>query len=133
MRYLTRILLVLILLVPILWVWPQRGITVKFSPNRNWLRPAVVRVERQINLDFMTATSAPLPPQEFSVEWNGWLRTDRDGQYTFHLRSDDGSTRELDRHLVVDAGGVLFPTRGNATIAMTRGLHQIRLRFVQTD
>jgi hypothetical protein len=92
-----------------------------------------VRVERQINLDFMTAASAPLPQQEFSVEWSGWLRTDRDGQYTFDLRSDDGSTLELDGHLVVDAGGVLFPTRQTATIAMTRGLHQIRLRFVQTD
>ena len=133
MRYLTRILLVPILLVPILWVWPQRGITVKFSPNRNWLRPAVVRVERQINLDFMTAASASLPQQEFSVEWSGWLRTDRDGQYAFNLRSDDGSTLELDGHLVVDAGGVLFPTSRTATIAMTRGLHQIRLRFVQTD
>ncbi|PYQ83668.1 MAG: hypothetical protein DMG03_12840 [Acidobacteria bacterium] len=131
MRYLTRILLVPILLVPILWVWPQRGITVKFSSNRNWLRPAVVRVERRINLDFMTAASASLPQQEFSVEWSGWLRTDRDGQYAFNLRSDDGSTLELDGHLVVDAGGVLFPTRRTATIAMTRGLHQIRLRFVQ--
>ena len=133
MRHLTRILLVLILLVPILWVWPQRGITAKFHPNRYWLRPAVVRVERQINLDFMTAASAPLPQQEFSVEWSGWLRTDRDGQYAFDLRSDDGSTLELDGHLVVDAGGVSFPTSRTATIAMTRGLHQIRLRFVQTD
>jgi hypothetical protein len=132
-RYLTRILLVLILLVPLLWVWPQRGITVKFHPNRDWIAPALVRVERQINLDFMTAASAPLPQQNFSVEWSGWLRTDRDGQYAFDLRSDDGSTLELDGHLVVDAGGVLFPTRRTATIAMTRGLHQIRLRFVQTD
>ena len=133
MRYLTRILLVPILLVPILWVWPQRGITVKFSSNRNWLRPAVVRVERRINLDFMTAASASLPQQEFSVEWSGWLRTDRDGQYAFNLRSDDGSTLELDGHIVVDAGGVAFPTTRAATIAMIRGLHQIRLRFVQTD
>ena len=133
MRYLTRILLVPILLVPILWVWPQRGITVKFSPNRNWLRPVVVRVERRINLDFMTAASASLPQQEFSVEWSGWLRTDRDGQYAFNLRSDDGSTLELDGHIVVDAGGVAFPTTRAATIAMIRGLHQIRLRFVQTD
>src|SRR5207245_8199001 len=99
MRYLTRILLVLILLVPILWVWPQRGITVKFHPNRYWLRPAVVRVERQINLDFMTTASASLPQQDFSVEWSGWLRTDRDGQYACNLRSDDGSTRELDWHV----------------------------------
>src|SRR5438309_4114633 len=133
MRYLTRILLVPILLVPILWVWPQRGITVKFSPNRNWLRPARVRVERQINLDFMTADSASLPQQEFSVEWSGWLRTDHDGQYAFALRSDDGSTLEIDGHVVVDNGGVFFPTSRTATIAMTGGLHQIRLRFLQTD
>ena len=133
MRYLTRILLVLILLVPILWVWPQRGITRKFSLNTYGVRPAVVRVDRQINLDFMTAASASLPQQEFNVEWSGWLRIDRDGQYTFDLRSDDGSTLELDGHLVVDAGGVFFPTSRSATIALTRGLHQIRLRFVQTD
>ena len=133
MRYSTRILLVPILLVPILWVWPQRGITAKFYANRYWRGPAVVRVERQINLDFMTAASASLPQQEFSVEWSGWLRIDRDGQYAFDLRSDDGSTLELDGHLVVDAGGVSFPTRQTATISMTRGLHQIRLRFVQTD
>ena len=133
MRYLSRVLLLLILLVPILWVWPQRGATAKFYGNRHWNGPSVVRVERQINLDFMTAPSASFPQQEFSVEWSGWLRTDRDGQYTFDLRSDDDSTLELDGHLVVDAGGVLFPTTGTATVAMTRGLHQIRLRFFQTD
>jgi len=133
MRYLTRIFLLLILLVPILWVWPQRGLTVKFHPNRNWLEPTVVRVERQINLDFMTAASAPLPQQDFSVEWSGWLRTDRDGPYAFNLRSDDSSTLEIDGRLVVDASGAAFPTTRAATIAMTRGLHRIRLRFLQTD
>src|SRR5437773_2233022 len=60
MRYMTRILLVPILLVPILCVWPQRGITAKFYPNTYWVRPARVRVERQINLDFITADSASL-------------------------------------------------------------------------
>src|SRR5262245_10309126 len=121
MRFLTRILLVPILLVPILWVRPQRGITVKFCPNTSWVRPALVRVERRINLDFMTVASASLPQQNFSVEWSGWLRTDRDGQYAFELRSDDSSTLELDGQLVVDAGGVAFPTTRAATIPMTRG------------
>jgi PA14 domain/GDSL-like Lipase/Acylhydrolase family len=133
MRYLTRILLVLILIVPILSVWPQRGMTTKFYPNRNWVGPVVVRVERQINLGFMTEASASLPQQDFSVEWSGWLRIDRDGPYVFNLRSDDSSTLELDGRLVVDAGGVAFPTTRSTTIAMTRGLHQMRLRFVQTD
>jgi len=133
MPYITRILLVPIFLLPILWVWPQRGVTAAFYSNPQWKdAPALVRVERQINLDFMSAAPS-LPQQEFSVEWNGWLRTDRDGQYAFNLRSDDGSTLEVDGHLVVDAGGVSFPTTQAATIAMTRGLHRIRLRFVQTD
>src|SRR5262245_46788835 len=133
MRYLTRSLLVAILVVPLLWVRPHRGTTATFYANRSWHGQAVVRVERQINLDFVTAASASLPQQEFSVEWNGWLRADRDGQYTFDLRSDDGSSLEIDGQVVVDAGGNFFPTRKAATIAMTRGLHRIRLRFVQTD
>jgi PA14 domain/GDSL-like Lipase/Acylhydrolase family len=132
MRYVTRILLVSIFLVPLLWVWPQRGITVAFYTNPQWRNePAIVRVEQQINLDFMTADSASLPQQEFSVEWSGWLRTDRDGQYTFSTRTDDGSTIEIDGHVVVDNGGVHLATRRTGTIAMTRGLHQIRLRFLQ--
>ena len=131
MRCMTRVLLVPIFLVPILWVWPQRGITAAFYTNPHWRNePAIVRVERQINLDFFV-DSVSLPQQEFSVEWSGWLRTDRDGQYTFSTRTDDGSTIEIDGHVVVDNGGVHLATRRTATIAMTRGLHQIRLRFLQ--
>jgi hypothetical protein len=122
-----------ILLVPILWVWPQRGMTAKFFPNKYWARPSVVRVERRINLDFMTAASLSLPQQDFTVEWSGWLRTDRDGEYAFNLRSDDGSSLEIDEHLVIDAlADVAFPTSRSATVTMTRGLHQVRLRFLQT-
>ena len=132
MRYLTRFLLVSIFLVPLLWVWPQRGITVAFhtNPHRS-NEPALVRVERQINLDFMTADSALLSHQEFSVEWSGWLRTDRDGPYTFSTRTDDVSTLEIDGQVVVDNGGIHPATRRTATIAMTRGLHRIRVRFLQ--
>ena len=132
MRWMTRVLLVPIFLVPILWVWPQRGITAAFYANPHWSNePALVRVERQINLDFMTADSTSFPQQEFSVEWSGWLRTDRDGEYTFFTTSDDGSTIEIDGHVVVDNGGLHPAILRTATIASTRGLHQIRVRFLQ--
>jgi hypothetical protein len=128
----THLLLVPIFLVPILWVWPQRGITVAFYTNPQWRNePAIVRVERQINLDFMTADSALLPQQEFSVEWNGWLRIDRSGPYTFTTLTDDGSTLEIDGYVVVDNGGVHRAIKRTATIALNSGLHQIRLRFLQ--
>jgi hypothetical protein len=132
MQRMTRIALVLIFLVPILWVWPQRGVTAAFYSNPDWRnQPTIVRVERQINLDFLNADSASLPQQEFSVEWSGWLRIDRDGQYTFSTRSDDGSTIEIDGGVVVDNGGVHDPATRAATIAMASGLHQIRVRFLQ--
>jgi hypothetical protein len=128
----TRILLVAIFLVPILWVWPQRGTTAAFYANPHWSNePALVRVERKINLDFMTANSTSFPQQEFSIEWSGWLRTDDDGQYTFFTTSDDGSTIEIDGHVVVDNAGVHPAILRTATIATTRGLHQIRVRFMQ--
>ena len=132
MRWMTRILFVSIFLVPILWVWPQRGITMAFYANPRWSNaPTLVRVERKINLDFMTADSTSFPQQEFSVEWSGWLRTDRDGEYTFYTTSDDGSTIEIDGHVVVDNGGVHGAVLRAATLATTRGLHQIRVRFFQ--
>jgi hypothetical protein len=130
MRHIARILLALILLGPILWAWPQRGVTATFYPNRHWVKPGVVRVERQISLDFMTADSTSWPQQDFTVEWSGWLRTDRDGQYAFATRSDETSTLEIDGNVVVDNGGGVSPT---ATLALRPGLHQIRLRFLQTD
>ena len=132
MRWMTRILLVAIFLVPILWVWPQRGITMAFYANPRWSNdPTLLRVERKINLDFMTADSTSFPQQEFSVEWSGWLRTDRDGEYTFYTTSDDGSTIEIDGHVVVDNGGVHGAVLRAGTLATTRGLHQIRVRFFQ--
>ena len=130
MRYLTRILVVPILLVPILWVWPQRGITATFYPNTKWVGPARVSVQRQINLDSITADSASLPQQDFTVDWSGWLRIDRDGQYAFATRSDDRSTLEIDGRVVVDNGRGTSPA---VTLAMRPGLHEIRLRFLQTD
>jgi PA14 domain-containing protein/GDSL-like lipase/acylhydrolase family protein len=125
----TRLLLVPILLVPILWVWPQRGITATYYPNTKWVRPALVRVQRQINLDSIAVDSASLPQQNFTVEWSGWLRTDRDGQYAFATRSDDRSILEIDDRVVLDNGG----GTSSVSLAMGPGLHQVRLRFLQTD
>jgi hypothetical protein len=133
MRLMTRILLVAIVLVPILWIWPQRGVTTAFYTNSRWNNaPTLVRVDRKINLDFMIADSTSFPQEEFSVEWSGWLRADNDGEYTFFTTSDDGSTIEIDGRLVVDNGGVHPAILRTATMATTRGLHRIRVRFMQT-
>src|SRR5262249_61644951 len=100
-RNLTRILLVAILVVPLLWLWPRRGVTASFYTNPEWKNePALVRVERQINLDFMNTDSRTLPQEQFSVEWTGWLRVDPAGQHPLPTRSNDGAPLEGDGHRV---------------------------------
>jgi hypothetical protein len=132
MRWLTRILIALLLLVPLLWVWPQRGMTVSFYANSDWQEPPLmVRVERQINLDTITADPAAFPQQNFTVQWDGWLRVDTAGLYTFCTRTDDGSTLEVDSQLVVDNGGVHRAERRYGSIHLQPGLHRLRLRFLQ--
>ena len=49
----------------------------------------------------------------------------------FYTTSDDGSTIEIDGHVVVDNGGVHRAVLRTGTLAMTRGLHRIRVRFLQ--
>jgi hypothetical protein len=87
--------------VPILWVWPQRGITAKFYANSAGAGCCARRAPD--NLDFMTAASASLP-QQGSVSNGAGCGSIAMGD-AFDLRSDDGSTSSLTapRH---DAGGV---------------------------
>src|SRR5262245_3193463 len=92
-RALAAGVLVLIIAVPGLWFWPDRGVTVAYYANPNWDGvPFTTRVEDRIALDAIAADPGALPQRQFSAEFTGWLRVDRAGRYTFWTRSDDGSS-----------------------------------------
>lgn len=63
----------------------------------------IERVDSQIN--FRWGTAAPMsgiPADRFSVRWEGEIETLDEGNYTFHLRSDDGSRLFVDGRSVID-------------------------------
>src|SRR5205807_10167908 len=77
------------------------GLLGKYYRNGRWEgEPAETRVDATIDFDW--SKSFPLPPP-FSVDWRGSIFIEQPGVYAFALTSYDGSSLEIDGHLVVDA------------------------------
>ena len=69
--------------------------------------------------------------QAFSVEWSGSIVIPSGGLYRFSTTSDDGSELEVDDHVVVQNGGKHGVQEASGTIALTAGVHPLRLRYEQ--
>jgi mono/diheme cytochrome c family protein len=64
-------------------------------------------------------------PNNMALRFEGFLRIDREGEYTFHLTSDDGSKLFLDRKLAVDNDGIHSPRTASGAVKLTRGMHKL--------
>jgi mono/diheme cytochrome c family protein len=60
-----------------------------------------------------------------ALRFEGYLRIDRDGDYRFHLTSDDGSKLFLDGKLVVANDGIHPPSTTSGAIKLTGGMHKL--------
>ncbi|MEX0893517.1 MAG: PA14 domain-containing protein, partial [Gemmatimonadota bacterium] len=67
----------------------------------------------------------------FGLRFAGWIDVPRDGVYTFHLTSDDGSALRVGGELVVDHDGPHGPTERSGQVALRRGLHALELLYFQ--
>ena len=91
----------------------------------------IERVDAQIN--FRWGTAAPMsgiPADRFSVRWEGELETLNNGNYTFHLRSDDGARLFVDGRPVIDRWRPQAESEHNGTIDLeARRRYPIRLDY----
>lgn len=129
---LLTVLLGLIIFLPLLWVFPSRGLTALYYDNPEWQGdPVIVQQERLINLSTVSQREDAFPQSKFSVTWGGWIRIDRAGEYTFSTVSDDGSSLKVDRKMVVDNGGFHPARRASGTIFLSQGLHSFQVSYMQ--
>lgn len=121
-----------VLLIPLLWVWPQRGLTAQYYGNTDFRRdPVATQVERRFTLESVEADPATFPQQQFSLVMDAWLRIDVPGEYRFSTSSDDGSTLDVGETRVVDNGGYHARRTAGGSIRLDPGVHPIRLRYLQ--
>ena len=97
-------------------------------------KPDVERVDKQINF---ASTLEEFPgtklKDNFYVNWGGVIRIPKDGDYTFHLESDDGSRLFIDGKQVVDHGGTHDMTEATGKTELKAGDHEIKVEFFDAE
>lgn len=68
---------------------------------------------------------------QFGLRFEGVLQIDRDGEYTFHLGSDDGSRLWIGDKVIVDNGGVHPPGFKSGKATLTKGRHAVVITFFE--
>lgn len=93
------------------------------------LRPrAEGKVDRfRINVPERTAED------NFGFKFTGAVKVPRDGRYTFHLSSDDGSRLYLDGRELIDHDGVHGADRKSASIELKAGEHPIVVTYFEAS
>jgi cytochrome c2 len=69
--------------------------------------------------------------ERFGLRFEGFLRIDREGDYTFTLHSDDGSRLSIDGRVVVNHGGVHAPASKSGRAKLTPGWHAVVVDYFE--
>lgn len=69
--------------------------------------------------------------ENYAIRFQGGLKIEKDGVYTFHLNSDDGSKLWIDDKLVIDNDGDHGAFEKSGRIKLAAGIHKIVLGFYQ--
>ncbi|OQZ03636.1 MAG: hypothetical protein B6D34_06865 [Candidatus Brocadia sp. UTAMX1] len=65
----------------------------------------------------------------FTIEWDGFLKIEESGDYTFILSSDDGSELFLNDSKVIDNGGQHGIVKKIKTISLESGFYRFHMRY----
>lgn len=84
-----------------------QGLRGEYFANQNFEgKPALVRVDPQLNFDWGDSFPAPeLPKDHFSVRWTGTIVPPETAEYELSIRSDDGSRLYLNGALLIGNWG----------------------------
>ncbi len=67
----------------------------------------------------------------YALRFEGSLPVAREGEYTFHLASDDGSKLLVDGKLVADNDGIHANSRASGKVRLTPGRHRVVVGYFQ--
>ncbi len=68
---------------------------------------------------------------QFALRFEGALAIDQEGDYTFHVASDDGSRILIDGKRVVDNDGIHGPQSKSGKVKLTKGVHLVTVDFFE--
>lgn len=109
------------------------GVRGEYFNNADLSIPAFTRIDPEINFDWADGSpDSSMEPDTFSVRWSGKIRIDHDETYTFSTLTDEGVRLWIDGHLVIDHWQI-GAASNNGTMALTTGLHDIKVEFFEAS
>ena len=97
------------------------------KPN-SWVQFKIVPDHEKPPLD-PSLRLYPVPADKFSVKWKGKLKVNREDNYVFYTRSDDGVKLWIDGDLLIDDWQDHALKENQGSIVLARGMHDIELQF----
>lgn len=67
--------------------------------------------------------------EHFAFRYTGFIKVPKDGIYTFHLRSDDGSRLSIGDSRIVDFDGLHGMAEKSGSVGLKAGLHSITVQY----
>ncbi|MDD2600160.1 MAG: PA14 domain-containing protein [Kiritimatiellae bacterium] len=93
---------------------------------------ALVRVDAQIDFPWTTIEtvipSEPNSADNIGITWYGQLEIPHDGEYTFHISSDDGCALRIDGEYLINYWGYIAAEHTGSS-ALSAGLHTIQIDY----
>lgn len=99
------------------------GLTARYYDNINFTGTVLERVDATVNFNWAT-TTAPAPgiaAGTYSVLWDGYIKPDYTGIYTFYTTADDGIRIWVNNQLIIDNFVNQSPTEKSGTISLNAG------------
>lgn len=111
------------------------GFIGKYGVNKDWEHAIFYRVDPQIDFAFKDRSpDASIQNENFCARWEGYLDVTAIGEYTFYLKTDDGSRLWIDGRLVVDNWGHHGDEETKTGIAkLSVGMHVVRVDYYEED
>lgn len=112
---------------------PQAGLTYTYYegrwsmlPDFETLTPKREGVAKSITMEGLTDRESNV-----ALMFDGFVKIDKDGLYTFYLESDDGSKLYINDQLLIDNDGLHGAETKQGQAALKAGYHRIKVEFMQ--
>ena len=97
-------------------------------------KPALQRVDARLSFDVGDGAAPGTEIVDYLyVKWTGKIRIPKDGKYTFHLTSDDGSRLSIGGNVVVDHNGLHGMEEKTGEVELKAGDHDIVVEFFENE
>jgi hypothetical protein len=112
----------------------QPGLLAEYFGNKTLSLPvALARVDGVVDFDWaLGSPGAPIPADNFSVRWSGFIAASHSETYTIYATSDDGMRVFIDDAPIVTSWMDQGATEHSGTTVLSAGSHRLRVEFYES-